>query len=687
MSCPIREWPLPGSPIRLNDLDYLTLAARKCQTRRPLPYDSGSVARSVLLPAAVLLLFGVGFAGGTLGRGLPAFDDHPGQLYRLAHAVDHGLAPWTRNPGWWAGYAELQYYPPGFAYLGALLHRAALGAIGVEATYHALLWAVYLLPGLGTYALLARILPSPWLALPGAFLALTLSAGARSGVEEGLRWGLVAARLGWGLLPLLGLALVREAEGGRPRLVAPALLLAAIVLAHPAHLAAGICLIALAAVVSGAPPGRALLRAAAVVVLGLALAGFWLLPLLGRLELVRPLAWSGASLWSLLAAMGRQPLLVALAAASALGWRAARGLPLGRARTFRWLAALPPAMLALVALDALGLEPVGLGWLPADRLQDGLFLYLILGAAPVLARLARAPVGLPPVGLAAAGVAAAIGLGLIPSAEPTLSLRSGGPRDWPTLAELDRGLRLDALWEALAAAPPGRILFVRSGVPLQHGRDWWRPHSHVTALAPLRSGREIVHGTFTHPSPLASVVYRGPGARGPVTVLAEERDGRTLFGEALERLTPDVFERLAEALRVSAVVSLDEDAGRLAFLTDGGRWVPFRQAGPFRVWAAVTPRALPAPVARGRWRVEAGPHPGGWLAAGVAYSPLFEARRDTERLPTRADALGMLEVRVPAGAEVVLELSYGPGALEWAGIGLTGAALLGAGILARRARP
>src|SRR5687767_5795559 len=137
------------------------------------------------------------------------YDDHPGQLYRLWHAVTLGLAPWRWNPGWWAGYAELQFYPPGLSYAGALLHGAALGALHPEGAYRALVGVALLLPAASTYWLLARVLGSGWLALPGAFLALTLSAETRSGLEEGVRWGLVAARVGWGLLPVLGVALLR----------------------------------------------------------------------------------------------------------------------------------------------------------------------------------------------------------------------------------------------------------------------------------------------------------------------------------------------------------------------------------------------------------------------------------------------------------------------------------------------
>ncbi|MGH7398261.1 MAG: hypothetical protein ACRELW_12070, partial [Candidatus Rokuibacteriota bacterium] len=189
----------------------------------------------VWLPPALLAAYGVAFGWRALAGGLLVFDDHPGQVYRLAHAITLGLAPWRFNPGWWAGYAELQYYPPGFAWLGALLHLAAGGTLDVASVYQILLWLAWLLPGAATYLLLRRALGDPWLALPGAFIALTLSAGCRSGVEEGLRWGLIAARLGWGALPLLAWSLLRWVDGaGRPPL-ASAALVAAIVLLHPTH--------------------------------------------------------------------------------------------------------------------------------------------------------------------------------------------------------------------------------------------------------------------------------------------------------------------------------------------------------------------------------------------------------------------------------------------------------------------
>ena len=326
-----------------------------------------------LPPVLLLLAYGIAFGRAALGGGLLAFDDHPGQLYRLYHAVALGWAPWRLNPGWWACYAELQYYPPGAAWLGAAIHQASMGAVGVPAAYQAVLWIAWLLPGMATFALLTRLLGSGWLALPGAFIALTLSAESRSGVEEGLRWGLIAARLDWGLLPLVALSLVNWVEGGRraPLLAAP--LVAAIILLHPAHAPAAFLLVALGACFGAGDSPRRLGQAALVAALALGLSGLWLLPLLAHLGMALPLAWGDASALGLLRQLATRPLVIVLALTQLgcrLSIRSVRPIPAAA----RWLHAFTPAMALVVALDALLAVPLGVLWLPADRLADGLLL-------------------------------------------------------------------------------------------------------------------------------------------------------------------------------------------------------------------------------------------------------------------------------------------------------------------------
>ena len=186
------------------------------------------------------------------------------------------------------------------------------GALDLAAVYQVLLWLAWLLPGVAVYALLRRALGDPWLALPGALVALTLSAGCRSGVEEGLRWGLIAARLGWGVLPLLALGLLRWAEGaGRPPL-ASAVLVAAVILLHPGPRARRRGAGGAGRPPFGADAGRRLGAAALILAAGLGLAAIWLLPLLAHLRMALPLAWADATLL----ALGRR-LAVAAGAAGA----------------------------------------------------------------------------------------------------------------------------------------------------------------------------------------------------------------------------------------------------------------------------------------------------------------------------------------------------------------------------------
>ena len=96
-----------------------------------------------LVPALLLVAYGGAFAVAAFGGGLPAYDDHPGQYFRLWHALErsfpggHWTADW--NPDWWGGYPELQFYPPGFVLAGAAVlalgASVALAAGGLAGTY------------------------------------------------------------------------------------------------------------------------------------------------------------------------------------------------------------------------------------------------------------------------------------------------------------------------------------------------------------------------------------------------------------------------------------------------------------------------------------------------------------------------------------------------------------------------
>jgi hypothetical protein len=607
----------------------------------------------------IILAYGVAFATVALGRSLLVFDDHPGQLYRLWHVVTHGPAPWAWNPGWWAGYPELQFYPPGFAYAGALLHTAFLGALSVGTTYQTLLWIVYLAPGVTAYALLTRVLGRGWLALPGAFIALTLSAGVASGVEGGVHIGMVAARLGWALLPLLPCTLARFATGDDDVPIAGVALLAAIALTHPAHLPAAVAFLLLAATARVEGRRARIGRAARALAVAAACTAFWTLPLLARLAHARALAWGTLSLPAL-------PLTLGLAVAALFV------LPRRGATLERSLARWPWLMVAVVILDRCALEPLGFRWLPADRIVDGAWLAFVLAAGVAVGRgmerLAARGVALPLGAALAVGVTIAVA---VPGRGLTLWPQPGA---WPSYEATARGLKLPALWAHLAAAPPGRVLFVRSGIPLVHGTAWYRPHTHITALTPITTGRPIVHGTFTHPSPVAAYVYRGRPGGGAVDVLAEQLDGRSLFGRPLRDLDAVLAGGAADRLGIAVVVALEDDAPALASLAEGGA---FRRASlpPFVLFTRSAGVAIPRETSVNRWELAARGEGGAWVSARLAYYPLWRAASGGVPLPTRPGPAGDLEVQLDR-PDPTLTLVYRPGIPEVAGIAVTAAAAL-----------
>ena len=161
---------------------------------------------------------------------------------------------------------------------------------------------------------------------------------------------------------------------------------------------------------------------------------------------------------------------------------------------------------------------------------------------------------------------------------------------------------------------------------------------------------------------------------GPIRQLVERLDGQSLFGRPLEALDESTFNTYTQRLGVSAVVALEDDLSRLPALADNPRFPRRTSEPPFVIWLG-TPAALPPPLEPGPWRVTLEAPPGGWASAHVAYYPLWSAHGAGAALDTRRGQLGDLEVRLPAG-RTTLELSYEPGPVEWAGVGLTALGLL-----------
>src|SRR5258705_15111 len=334
-------------------------------------------------------------------------------------------------------------------------------------------------------------------------------------------------------------------------------------------------------------------------------------------------------------------------------------------------ARLPWAMLVVTLLDRVALEPLGARFLPANRVADGALIALILAAALGWSGLRRASSNGTPrreILLSLAGVLLLVVVGLRSGA---LSL---WPRaaDWPSLSVVERGLRLGDLWAALREGPPGRVLFVRAGVPLVYGPPWgaawYPPHPHVTALAPLFAGPAIRGGTFTHPSPIAALIYRGDAGPAPIRRLAEQLDGVSLFGRALESVDAETFNGYATALGVGVVVALDEDASRLRALDDNRDFTRRPAPSPFLIFSRRDGVELPRAIDGGRWTITLAATRDAWTSARTTYYPLWHASAQGVPLPTRRGRLGDLEVRLSGDGPRAVDLAYRPGVAEISGI-------------------
>jgi hypothetical protein len=434
------------------------------------------------------------------------------------------------------------------------------------------------------------------------------------------------------------------------------------VLLHPAQLPAGVALVALAAC---ARPPRVSRAREALAALGSAagLTAFWTLPLLARLAETRALAWGTLGVADVLRPL---PLVLLGLAAAGLLWRLAV-FPSERVALW-WL----PATVALTVLDRFVVEPLGIRFLPSDRVVDGAWMALVVAASVSGARLAqRVPAAVP---VPAIAVGAALALALLAQRGATLALRADAV-SWPPLRSIERGLRLLDFWTALGRLPDGRALFVRSGVPLVHGAEWWRPHTHATALTPVASGRDVVHGTFTHPAPIAALVYRGDAGRGAVTQLAEELDGQVLFGEPLNTMDAARFAARADRLGIVAVVVLEDDVTQLAWLPERTAFRRRVSLTPFSIFVRETPVAIPTPADGHTWRITLAGDVGAWVAARMAYYPLWRAEVDGERLEKRRGADGVLEIRLTRPLQHVT-LRYNAGVPEILGVAVTAAVMV-----------
>lgn len=662
------------------------------------------------------LAFLVGWAWyvgkGYLTANLFIWGDNPGQFMRLWYPLTvswpqfHRLVDWT--PLWYAGYPELQFYPPGFVMLGIALHALTLGRLSPFALYNALLFLALVLPAFTVYTFLRAMLApleKGAAALGGIVAGLfTLGFAPQWGGINAIPIGLVGERLAFGTVPLVWLAGQRFVD--RPsaaRLAVAAGLLAWIVLLHPFHAPAAFLWVGLYALLEGwmreHRAGRWHLlatRLAQLLLWGTAAVGltaWWTLPLLVhrayaaplvRATLPETLRWLQANEVPLLARTALPVLVGAIVT----------GSPRLQASLLALLAV--PVLLAggIVGIHVLLIQRLGIFVLDPVRFVAEYYLALMM--------LGGAAVGL----VVRWGVErrwVLLGFGLVFSAYGAVALADmwpdlydkAHPSPHATLAGIQTHPAFADLWETLRSGPDkeGRILFTSYYTYLRWPDGTITPTA-IKAMTPFFTGREIVGGTFSHWSPVARLLWVGDPWATVLPERVEREDGRSLLGRPWHELDAGELAALAGALNITTVVADADDVEARQVLDATPDFQPYWNNGFFYLYRVASGRSawveghnataelLERTPHRWRLRAESAGE-GAWVRVKMTAYPLWEARLDGQRVPTEADEYALTRVRLPANTASTLTLTYRSGVAEKAGHALSAfcALLLGVALL------
>jgi hypothetical protein len=643
-------------------------------------------------------------AGFLLRNDLYLYGDHPGQFYRLWQLLtvvwpEQGqLIGWS--PYWYAGWPEIQFYPPGFVLLGWLIWMGSFQQLPPVAIHQSLAFASFILPGLGLYLLLAWGFGDRLAGLVAAWLAMT--APLPLGGVLGVFIGLVGDRLAFGLVPLLilsGLWLLRSPGSERktwPWLVT-GLILACLLLMHPFQAILPLGVLGLCALWGGQDRLIRLRWLAWVTLLGLGLTAFWWLPLVLRLDFYIPLI--EAPLLEI------QTNLEALPWFDGVGWLLVAAVlgSLFRPSERRWLALsillMSLGLLSFTFVDYhLLVEGLKIYAIDPVRLISGISFALLVGLAlgvselawlgvRLLQRWGWGVVGLPLVLI----VPWLIYQQVTEDFDFSKWMQKWQPESKGTplfLREAETRYNLPAVWKAMAVTP-GRILFT------SYYTLFFDVPTSLKAATPILTGREIIGGTFTTRTPVAAYIWTGqanlPVMRGKI----EHQDDKTLAGVAWANMSDEFLFDLARHLNVTLIATTLLDANARAFLDASSHFKLVWSNGLFFFYGVNGYEPTWAEAEQATAVVTRYDHtavdvnisnaaPGATLAVKVAHYPLWQAEAEGQPLPIQSDERGLMRLALPPGSYTI-HLRYQPGWPERIGMVVSLAtAVVAVGLIVRR---
>lgn len=529
-----------------------------------------------------------------LTSSLFSWGDHPGQFmrfwYPLTHAIPEsgrwlwGISSW--NPTWYAGYPEIQFYPPGTTLLGIFLNYLTLGQLTAEQVYNLIPAIAFALPLPTCYLFLRYALapmgrvPSMLGGITSAFLAISIK--PMWGGIDGVVIGLMGERLAFGLAPLVLLSgWWFIARPSLVRMATTSVLLAMLVLLHPFHAPAivlAIILYAAACLPWSTKPrtssrltriGSLVLWLLAWLLLSVALVAWWIIPLLvhytpfaaslTRANTDQVISWfkAGELEWLWLADLLGLTLL-------AEHHRRVTA-------TVAVLALMIPFLLGSILFNTHVLvSRFNITTLDPIRFIAEYYLALILLAGCVIAAVtSRFLWHIPWIAVVCTAIVPITLWPYLAAAWDDLHTHTKVERG-SALINMLHNPAFDGYWDALRADPTqGRVFFVSNYLHLTEEDGATIPTT-VHSITPYLIGREIVGGTFSHWSPIARWLWVGEPHAKRLPAQVESTNGRQIFGKAWAELSHDEIALNLHRLNVTTIVVEASDQRAIHFF-DAGR--------------------------------------------------------------------------------------------------------------------
>lgn len=673
---------------RENDQDLPAALASPARGRfrprlRGLNFRAALTSRRVGHAAAVLFFVALALwlSNPWLRNDLFIYGDYPGQFFRAWSLVDlqwpdqHRLFGW--NPYWYAGYPELQFYPPGASLFVLALKGLGLGMLPTVSAFELSIVASYVFPALTFYYALVRLGFNQRAAFLAGLFGLTFP-GVVGGYTS-VMVGMLGTRLSFGLDALVfawGICALRGRENRWTLLAMGALALE--IYTHPYHainIAAGLGIYAL---VFSSPRLRSLLQVILIGAGAAALDGMWLLPLLGHSDsAIATIQATFDQAWRQL--FEQIPIIYFPLAAIAL-------LTVRRS-TVRTLGILAAAIAAfvffghVVLIDRLQIyrfDPVrfigeynfSFVWLAAIG-ADRLLTYAEGFYEGLFHRSAWA---------SRASGAVLVLISVVPAALSFQEYWTSNPEPH-FLSEATRSYKLNEFWDTLRGKP-GRVLFTSFYTQL-HALGGEPFPTTIASLTPFFSSREIIGGTFTHWSPIAADVVMGRSRPPALEGLVELQDDVRLFGMDWASMQEDTLLAWCQRLDISTVVATSDDVNARTFLDASQHFRPYYNNGLFFLYRLEGYVPAPAQAQNADVTVTkadsgldihvAEARPGAVLNVKTFDYPLWTAAAAPTGtlLHVSADRWRLIRVDLPVGSNYDVILTYKEGLFEFAGYALT----------------